>query len=114
MSTHGYVLGPTEGEHLIRNTGSYIIKVDPSRGSNNIALGTQKVPIRTGILVHQHHEADEVLFVLGRHIRRHTHTSRKGFGNLCSQGRLAWSRESRQGTLAALGRGTTGTRKVFS
>jgi mannose-6-phosphate isomerase-like protein (cupin superfamily) len=64
MSTQGYVLGPTEGEHLIRNTGSYIIKVDPSRGSNNIALGTQKVPIRTGILVHQHQEADEVLFVL--------------------------------------------------
>lgn len=64
MSTQGYVLGPTEGEHLIRNAGSYIIKVDPSRGSNNLALGTQKVPIRTGILVHQHQEADEVLFVL--------------------------------------------------
>jgi mannose-6-phosphate isomerase-like protein (cupin superfamily) len=64
MSTQGYVLGPTEGEHLIRNAGSYIIKVDPSRGSNNMALGTQQVPIRTGILVHKHQEADEVLFVL--------------------------------------------------
>ena len=64
MSTQGYVLGPTDGEHLIRNAGSIFIKVDPSRGSNNIALGTQKVPIRTGILVHQHREADEVLFVL--------------------------------------------------
>ncbi|MEO7156535.1 MAG: cupin domain-containing protein [Vicinamibacterales bacterium] len=60
----GYVLGPTEGEHLIRNAGSLFIKVDPSRGSNNIALGTQQLPIRTGIKVHQHHEADEVLFVL--------------------------------------------------
>jgi len=29
-----------------------------------MALGTQQVPIRTGILVHQHQEADEVLFVL--------------------------------------------------
>ncbi len=29
-----------------------------------MALGTQQVPIRTGILAHQHHEADEVLFVL--------------------------------------------------
>ena len=65
MSAQGYVLGPTEGEHLIRNAGSYIIKVDPSRGSNNMALGTQQVPIRTGIPVHQHQEADEVLFVLG-------------------------------------------------
>jgi mannose-6-phosphate isomerase-like protein (cupin superfamily) len=64
MSTQGYVLGPAEGEHLIRSAGSYIIKVDPSRGSNNMALGTQQVPIRTGILVQQHQEADEVLFVL--------------------------------------------------
>lgn len=64
MSTQGYVLGPTEGEHLIRNAGSILIKVDPSRGSNNMALGTQQVPIRAGILVHQHQEADEVLFVL--------------------------------------------------
>ena len=64
MSTQGYVLGPTEGEHLIRNAGSILIKVDPSRGSNNMALGTQQVPIRTGIQVHKHHEADEVLFVL--------------------------------------------------
>jgi mannose-6-phosphate isomerase-like protein (cupin superfamily) len=29
-----------------------------------MALGTQRVPIHTGILVHQHQEADEVLFVL--------------------------------------------------
>ena len=64
MSTQGYVLGPTEGEHLIRNAGSILIKVDPSRGSNNMALGTQQVPIRIGIQIHQHQEADEVLFVL--------------------------------------------------
>src|SRR3970040_890326 len=65
MSTQGYVLGPTEGEHLIRNAGSvYLIKVDPSRGSNTMALGTQQVPIRTGIQVHQHQEADGVVFVL--------------------------------------------------
>jgi mannose-6-phosphate isomerase-like protein (cupin superfamily) len=65
MSTQGYVLGPTEGEHLIRNNGHvYLIKVDPSRGSNNVTLGTQQVPIRTGIQVHQHQEAEEVLFVL--------------------------------------------------
>ena len=64
MSRQGYVLGPTEGEHLIRNAGNLLIKVDPTRGSNNMALGTQQVPIRAGIPVHQHHEADEVLFVL--------------------------------------------------
>jgi len=29
-----------------------------------MALGTQQVPIGTGIKVHQHQEADEVLFVL--------------------------------------------------
>jgi quercetin dioxygenase-like cupin family protein len=64
MSTQGYVLGPAEGEHLIRNAGSILIKVDPSKGSSSMALGTQQVPVRTGILAHQHDEADEVLFVL--------------------------------------------------
>ena len=64
MSKQGYVLGPNEGEHLIRNAGSILIKVDPSRGSNNMALGTQQIPIGAGIPVHQHNEADEVLFVL--------------------------------------------------
>jgi mannose-6-phosphate isomerase-like protein (cupin superfamily) len=65
MSTQGYALGPTEGEHLIRSNGHhYLIKVDPSRGSKNMALGTQQVSIGTGILVHQHHQADEVLYVL--------------------------------------------------
>jgi mannose-6-phosphate isomerase-like protein (cupin superfamily) len=64
VSAQGYVLRPTQGEHLIRNAGSIFIKVDPSRGSSNMALGTQQVPVRTGIRVHQHQEADEVLFVL--------------------------------------------------
>lgn len=64
MVDRGYVLGPDEGEHLIRNAGSIIIKVDPGRGSNNIAVGTQQVPIRAGISIHQHNKADEVLFVL--------------------------------------------------
>ncbi len=62
--SEGYVLGPAEGEHLIRNAGSILVKVDPRRGSKSMALGTQQVPIRAGIRVHQHHEADEVLFVL--------------------------------------------------
>lgn len=64
VSAQAYVLGPGQGEHLIRNAGSIFIKVDPSKGSNNMALGTQQVPIRAGIAVHQHQEADEVLFVL--------------------------------------------------
>jgi mannose-6-phosphate isomerase-like protein (cupin superfamily) len=59
-----YVLGPTEGEHLIRNAGSIFIKVDPARGANSMALGTQQVPLRAGIRVHQHAGADEALFVL--------------------------------------------------
>ena len=64
MSAQGYVLGPNEGEHLIRNAGSIFIKVGPARGSDSLALGTQQVPVGVGIRVHQHHEADEVLFVL--------------------------------------------------
>lgn len=64
MSTQGYILGPIEGEHLIRNAGSILIKVDPKSGSNGMSLGTQQVPIGTGIRLHQHYEADEVLFIL--------------------------------------------------
>jgi mannose-6-phosphate isomerase-like protein (cupin superfamily) len=64
VTKQGYVLDPTEGEQLIRNAGSLFIKVDPSKGSNNMAVGTQQVPIHAGISVHQHNEADEVLFVL--------------------------------------------------
>lgn len=60
----GYVLGPAEGEHLIRNGGSLFIKVDPQRDAQRMALGTQQVPRAAGIRVHQHREADEVLFVL--------------------------------------------------
>ena len=64
MTRRGYVLAPGEGEHLIRNAGSIFIKVDPRRGSHGFALGTQQLPVAAGIRVHQHNEADEVLFVL--------------------------------------------------
>ena len=63
-SPQGYVLSAAEGEHLMRNGGNIFIKADPSRGSKNMALGTQQVPLGTGIRVHQHDGADEVLFVL--------------------------------------------------
>jgi mannose-6-phosphate isomerase-like protein (cupin superfamily) len=79
MSTQeqGYVLSAAEGEHLIRSGaagmsggasnpigGTVCIKVDPSRGSNGMSLGTQHVPLGVGIRVHQHHIIDEVLVVL--------------------------------------------------
>jgi quercetin dioxygenase-like cupin family protein len=60
----GYMLAANEGEHLVRNGGSIFIKVAPSRGSDNLALGTQQVPVRAGIPVHQHTEMDEVFYVL--------------------------------------------------
>ena len=64
MTTQGYVLGPSEGEHLVRNAGSILIKFAPTLGSNNMALGTQQIPIGMGINTHQHQAADEVLFIL--------------------------------------------------
>ena len=47
----GYVLGAGEGEHLIhfRDGGNIFIKVDPVKGSNNLALGTQQLPKGSGI-----------------------------------------------------------------
>src|SRR5205809_123177 len=73
----GYVLGPTEGEHLIRNAGSIFIKVDPSRGSTNMALGTQQVPIGTGIRVQHARRAAKAIY--SRTIERHCAETRDTF-----------------------------------
>ena len=52
----GYVLGATEGEHLIhfRDAGNIFIKAGPATGSDNFALGTQQLPAGGGIPVHRH------------------------------------------------------------
>jgi quercetin dioxygenase-like cupin family protein len=60
----GYVLSATEGEHLIRGGGNLFIKVDPSRGSNNVALGTQQVPVGGRIPIHRHAQMDELFYVV--------------------------------------------------
>jgi hypothetical protein len=41
----GYVLGPTEGEHLVhfRDHGNIYIKAGYATGSDDLALGTQQV-----------------------------------------------------------------------
>ena len=43
-ATHGYVLGATEGEHLIhfRDAGNVFIKVGPTTGSGNLAWEPSK------------------------------------------------------------------------
>ena len=62
----GYVLGAGEGEHLIhfRDAGNISIKVDSLKGSNNFALGTQQLPMGSGIPVHRHFQMDEAFYVL--------------------------------------------------
>jgi quercetin dioxygenase-like cupin family protein len=62
----GYVLGAAEGEHLVhyRNPGTIFIKVDPVKGSMNVACGTQQVPVGAGIPIHRHFDADEAFYVL--------------------------------------------------
>jgi hypothetical protein len=46
-ASQGYVLGATEGEHLVhwRDAGNIFIKVGPATGSDDLALGTQQVPV---------------------------------------------------------------------
>ncbi len=65
-SPQGYVLGPDGGDHLVhfRNPGNIFIKVDPVRGSGNLAMGTQQVPVGAGIPIHRHFEMDEAFYVL--------------------------------------------------
>src|ERR1043165_2148312 len=62
----GYVLGAGGGEHLIhfRDGGNIFIKIDPVKGSNNLALGTQQLPKGSGIPVHRHPYHDEAFYVL--------------------------------------------------
>jgi quercetin dioxygenase-like cupin family protein len=63
---HGYVLGPGGGDHLVhfRNPGNIFINVDPVLGSANLAMGTQQLPVGTGIPIHRHFEMDEAFYVL--------------------------------------------------
>jgi mannose-6-phosphate isomerase-like protein (cupin superfamily) len=60
----GYVLNAAEGEHLILRGGNIFIKVDPSRGSNNLAVGTQQIPVDGLIPVHRHVRMDEFFYVV--------------------------------------------------
>jgi quercetin dioxygenase-like cupin family protein len=60
----GYVLGPNEGEHLIMRGGNIFIKVDPTRGMNSLAMGTQQVLKDVGIPIHRHFEMDEAFYVI--------------------------------------------------
>ena len=62
----GYVLGPTEGEHLVhfRDHGNVYIKAGSATGSNGLALGTQQVTLGAGIPIHRHLRMDEAFYVL--------------------------------------------------
>ena len=60
----GYVLGATDGEHMFNSGGEVVIKVDPTRSSNDLSLGAQLVPPGAGIPSHVHAYWDEVIYVL--------------------------------------------------
>ena len=65
-ASQGYVIAATEGEHLVhfRDAGNIFIKVGPATGSDSLALGTQQVPVGTGIPIHRHFRMDEAFYVL--------------------------------------------------
>src|SRR5262245_51801346 len=64
--SQGYVLGPNGGEHLVhfRNPGNIFINVSPAKGSDNLAFGTQQVPVGAGIPIHRHFQMDEAFSIL--------------------------------------------------
>ena len=64
MVPQGYVLGPRDGEHLILRGGDIFINVDPSKGSNGLATGTQQIPVGIGIPIHRHFDMDEAFYVI--------------------------------------------------
>jgi quercetin dioxygenase-like cupin family protein len=65
-ASRGYVLGATEGEHLVhfRNPGNIFIKIGSATGSNNLAVGTQQLPVGAGVPIHRHFQMDESFYVL--------------------------------------------------
>jgi quercetin dioxygenase-like cupin family protein len=64
VAQKGYVLAPSEGEHLIQRGGSIFIKADPTKGSNGLAMGTQQILAGVGIPTHRHLEMDEAFYVV--------------------------------------------------
>ena len=62
---NGYVLRPTEGQHLILRGGSIFIMAESDTGSNGLAMGTQQVPAGVGIPIHRHFQMDEAFYVIG-------------------------------------------------
>jgi quercetin dioxygenase-like cupin family protein len=60
----GYALGPDHGEHFILRGGNIFIKVDPTRGSRGLAMGTQQVLRGVGIPIHRHFWMDEIFHVV--------------------------------------------------
>src|SRR5262249_13744223 len=65
-SRQGFVLGATEGEHLVhfRDRGNIFIKAGAATGSDNLAFGTQQVTLGAGIPVHRHLQMDEAFLIL--------------------------------------------------
>ena len=65
-AAQGYVLSPSEGEHLVhfRDHGNIFIKVGSATGSDNLALGTQQVMVGKGIPIHRHFHMEEAFYVL--------------------------------------------------
>lgn len=62
----GYVLGASEGEHLVhfRDHGNIFIKVGSNTGADNFGLGTQQVTLGAGIPIHRHVHMEEAFYVL--------------------------------------------------
>ena len=102
----GYVIGPNEGEHLIQRGGSIFIKTDPTKGSNDLAMGTQQVLVGVGIPIHRHVDMDEVFYVVdgaGTFILNDVpHRIQKGEFDLHPEEQLARLSESRPRAAPAL------------
>jgi len=62
-AARGYHLGAAEGETVVRPSGDIVIKVDPTRGSSTLAMGTQHLKPGAGIPVHRHDFMDEILLI---------------------------------------------------
>ena len=59
-----YVLGRPTANTCFNCSGEIVIKVDPTRSSHDLSLGTQLMPLGVGVPRHVHAYWDEVIYVL--------------------------------------------------
>ena len=97
MQSEPYVLKKDEGEIITDRQGrTNIVKVSPKTGSRFLAMGNQRLPAVSRIMVHKHDNTEEILYVnegSGTLLLDDRRINVEADYHLGTTGNLAWSRD---------------------